>query len=149
MGVMLNVDFRHESKFRHSEFRLREPVIKPCNFSPESHIFLDEELKHCQTLRRLLKNTMSWLYCRTWRQFICSAIPSIVLLMSRAKHGHTALEYQMIMICFASLAHNPPVLRYFEQFHQTWLHSELIKPYQNVFLLNTLKFPACLLQSLR
>ncbi len=32
MGVMLNVVFRYESKLRHSAFRLRPPVIKPCNF---------------------------------------------------------------------------------------------------------------------
>lgn len=33
MGVVPNVDFRYESKFRHSAFRLRERVIKICNFS--------------------------------------------------------------------------------------------------------------------
>ncbi len=32
MGVVPKVDFRYESKFRHSAFRLKEPVIKTCNF---------------------------------------------------------------------------------------------------------------------
>jgi len=39
MEVMLSVDFRHESKLRHSASRLKEPVLKPCIFWGEFRIF--------------------------------------------------------------------------------------------------------------